>query len=83
MGNEAFEKWWNGLKILPVNEFDQLMVKTHCRAAFAAGQAAEREECAKVAENFESNGSVCSDVGNDDPEIIAKLIRARATDAGK
>jgi len=69
--SEEFEKWWRAYGQDNYNNeyaLDDGKLSIY-KAAFAAGQAAEREECAKVAD------SSCNDFDN-----IAATIRARGGD---
>lgn len=51
--SEEFEKWFN-LTVRPeqYDNSEYALIKVRMSIAFAAGQAAEREECAKVAEKY-------------------------------
>jgi hypothetical protein len=63
--NEQFEQWWSRQKL--GGFMNDQITADHVRAAWAQGAAAEREECARVAEKTAVHGN----------RAIAALIRAR------
>lgn len=68
----TFEEWWLEYRGFP-DPYDGLV-----RLAWEAGQAAEREECAKVCEELSENaGRIASCLEGDSWIDCAKAIRER------